>query len=306
MIAVLLATYNGAKHLRAQLDSLLAQTYGDFKIIIRDDGSSDETPFIIDEYCNNYPDKISVIKGEPTGSACGNFSALFEAADYEYIMFCDQDDVWLPDKIEVTFAAMKAAEKGKTDCPVLVHSDLRVVDGELNTVCESFFEFQQIYQDRVTFPRLLVQNYVTGCTMMINRPLKELCGSIPHECAMHDWWLALVASIFGRIVCVERPLMLYRQHGGNQVGAKAAKGVGFIKRKLATLDRVRENYNATYIQADILMERYGERLSSENHEILKAYCSIPQKSKLQKIRIIRKYDFRKGTRLRVWGQYFLM
>ena len=306
MITVLLATYNGARHIREQIDSLLAQTYSNFKIIISDDGSSDETPLIIDEYCKKYPDKISLIKGEPTGSACGNFSALFEAVDDDYIMFCDQDDVWLPKKIETTMSAMKAAEEKSPNCPVLVHSDLHVVDGELNTICESFFEFQQIFQNKVTLPRLLVQNYVTGCTVMINRPLKELCGKIPYECAMHDWWLALVASLFGEIVCIERPLMLYRQHGGNQVGAKAAKGIGFIKRKLETLDRVRENYNATYIQAKILNERYGDRLSVEKREILEAYCSMSHKTKLQKIRLLRKYDFRKGTRLRVFGQYILM
>lgn len=306
MITVLLATYNGSEHIRAQIDSLLSQTYTDFKIVIRDDGSSDQTPVIIAELAEKYPEKISVITGEPTRSACGNFSKLFEAVDDDYIMFCDQDDVWLPEKIEKTLAAMKAAEAKNPGSPVLVHSDLRVVDGALNTICESFFEFQQVPQHKVTLSRLLVQNYVTGCTMMINRPLKTLCGAVPPECAMHDWWIALVCALFGEIVCIKEPLMLYRQHGGNQVGAKAAKGIGFVKRKLQTLDRVRDNYTATYVQAKILLERYGEQLSNKDKDILEAYCSMTQKNKLQKIKLLRKYDFRKSTTIRVIGQYFLM
>ena len=306
MITVLLATYNGKKHLGAQLDSLLAQSYKDFKIIIRDDGSTDGTTDIINRYASENPDKISVASGTPTGSACGNFSALFDLADDDYIMFCDQDDIWLPEKIEKTLAAMQKAEQNNPDTPILVHSDLRVVDENLDTVCESFFDFQQIFQNKVTLPRLLVQNYVTGCTMMINRKLKTLCGSIPEECAMHDWWLALVCSLFGEIVCIDEPTMLYRQHGGNQVGAKAAKGVGFIKRKLATINRVRENYNATYTQARIMLERYRDTIAEEQLEILEAYCQMARSGKLKKIRLMRTYDFRKCTALRVIGQYFLM
>ncbi len=306
MITVLLATYNGEAHLCAQLDSLLAQSYKDFRIVIRDDGSSDGTVDIINRYAKENPEKISIAIGEPTGSACGNFSALFDLVDDDYIMFCDQDDIWLPDKIEKTLGYMLEAEEQYPDTPILVHSDLRVVDGNLNTVCESFFEFQQILQDKVTLPRLLVQNYVTGCTMMLNRKLKTLCGSIPKECAMHDWWLALVCSLFGKIICINEPTMLYRQHGGNQVGAKAAKGIGFIKRKLETLDRVRENYNATYIQAKILLERYCDKISEKQLQVLRAYCQIEHSSRFKKIRLMHRYDFRKCTRLRVLGQYFLM
>ncbi len=306
MITVLLATYNGEKHLRAQLDSLLAQTYSDFKILIRDDGSTDDTLSIISEYKQKHADKISLLLGEPTGSACGNFSRLFDEADDDYIMFCDQDDVWLPEKIEKTLCFMQECEAQHPNTPILVHSDLRVVDGKLNTICDSFFAFQQIPQDRVTLSRLLVQNYVTGCTMMINRRLKTLCGSIPKECAMHDWWLVLVCALFGEIVCINTPTMLYRQHGGNQVGAKAAKGIGFIKRKLQTLDRVRDNYNATYIQAQILLKRYRDDISPDAKKILEAYCEMAHGTKFRKIRLMRKYDFKKSTTIRVIGQYFLM
>lgn len=305
MVAILLAVYNGEKYLKEQIESILSQTFTDFKIIIRDDGSKDNSPQIIEKYCEKYPQKIFALTGNATGSAAKNFAALLQECDEDYIMFCDQDDVWLPEKIEKTLAAMKNAEENP-EIPVLVHTDLQVVDGDLNVISPSFFNFQQLKQNKVTLPRLLVQNYVTGCTIMINRALKQKCGKIPDECIMHDWWLALTAVLFGKLVCVQEPTMLYRQHANNQVGAKAAYGLSFIKRKLATLDRVRANYNATYTQADALFKQYENDVDDLSREIIKRYCLMQNMRKCKKIRTMRKYDFKKCTRLRVIGQYIIM
>ena len=305
MVTVLLAVYNGEKYLAQQIDSILAQTVKDIKIVIRDDGSCDNSVDIIDYYCNNYPDKVFCLNGKPTGSAKQNFAKLLEACDDDYIMFCDQDDVWLPQKVETTLAEMQKSE-GYSKIPVLVHTDLKVVDQNLKVISDSFFKFQKLIQSEITLPRLLVQNYVTGCTVMINRALKEKCKKIPNDCIMHDWWLALVAVIFGRLVCVNESTMLYRQHSDNQVGAKASYGIAFIKRKISTLSEVRKNYNATYIQAAELLDVYGKSLSKRDKEILQIYCRIRKMNKIKKIHTVRKYDFKKGTRLRVVGQYFLM
>lgn len=305
MVTVLLAVYNGEKYLKQQIDSIMGQTVRDIKIIIRDDGSTDNSLQIIDDYCNKYPQTISKLEGTPTGSAKQNFAELLKNCDSDYIMFCDQDDVWLPQKVEKTFAAMKSAE-GDGKMPVLVHTDLKVVDQNLDVISPSFFNFQKLIQDDITLSGLLVQNYVTGCTIMINRALKEKCGAIPQSCIMHDWWFALAAVAFGRLVCVNEPTMLYRQHSGNQVGAKASYGIAFIKRKLATLDKVRENYNATYTQAKTFLDCYGNLLESEQKKIIDLYCRIPQMNKFEKIRTIQKYGFKKCTRLRVIGQYFFV
>ncbi len=301
-----MAVYNGEKYLKQQIDSILSQTVTDIKIVIRDDGSSDNSCDIINSYCNAYPDKIFALYGEPTGSACKNFSKLFTAADDDYIMFCDQDDVWLPQKIEKTLSLMRTAEGNDRLTPVLVHSDLSVVDSNLNIISNSFFDFQKLSQDNVTLPRLLVQNYVTGCTIMINRALKQSCSNIPDGCIMHDWWLALTAVLFGKLVCVMEPTMLYRQHADNQVGAKASYGLAFIKRKLATLSEVRKNYDATYNQAQALLESYGDVLSEHQRKTIDLYCEMQQMNKFKKIRTVNKHDFKKATRLRVLGQYILM
>ena len=303
MVTVLLAVYNGEKYLKQQIDSILSQTVTDVKIVIRDDGSRDDSPTIIDDYCKKYPQIISRLEGEPTGSAKQNFAKLLENCDSDYIMFCDQDDVWLPQKIEKTLSAMYAAE-GDGTIPVLVHTDLKVVDQKLNIISPSFFSFQKLIQNDITLPKQLVQNYVTGCTVMINRALKEKCGFIPSGCIMHDWWLALVAVLFGKLVCVNEPTMLYRQHESNQVGAKSAYGIAFIKRKLATLGEVRKNYNATYTQAKLLLDFYGDVLGEEQKKTIDLYCQIPRMNKFKKIRTIQKYGFKKCTRLRVMGQYF--
>ncbi|MDO4607823.1 MAG: glycosyltransferase family 2 protein [Clostridia bacterium] len=308
MVGVLLAVYNGEKYLSEQIDSLLNQTADEIKIIIRDDGSTDSSANIIKKYVEKYPNKMQLVDGKPTGSASKNFAELLSACDdgFDYIMFCDQDDVWLPEKIENTLKAMKKAEGENSDKPVLVHTDLKVVDGSLNTICDSFFGFQKLIQDNITLPKLLVQNYVTGCTVMINRALKQKCGKIPNDCIMHDWWLALVAVIFGELVCLNEPTMLYRQHDNNQVGAKASYGIGYIKRKLATLDEVRKNYNATYNQAQSLLKCYKGLLNKDQIELIQKYCEMSKMGKLKKIKTIEKYGFKKGTKLRIFGQYILM
>ena len=304
MITVLLAVYNGEKYLKEQIESILNQSIKNIKIIIRDDGSTDNSAEIISSYCNQYPEKIYSIVGAPSGGAKKNFAELLKSCDSDYIMFCDQDDVWLPQKIEKTLNAMQQAEQGGAK-PILVHTDLKVVNQKLCEIAPSFFEFQKLIQKDVTLPKLLVQNYVTGCTMMINRALKEKCGQIPDDCIMHDWWLALVAILFGELVCVSEPTMLYRQHEDNQVGAKAAYGLSFIKRKLQTLDKVRENYNATYTQANALLCCYDGALNDEQRNVIGKYCDIPKMNKFKKIHTIKKYGFKKCTRLRVIGQYFL-
>ncbi len=302
----MLAVFNGEKYLKEQIESILAQTFSDIKIIIRDDGSTDNSADIIKDFCSRYSDKVFCLEGSPTGSAAQNFAKLLEACNDDYIMFCDQDDIWLPQKIEKTLDAMKASEGENGEIPTLVHSDLKVVDENLNVISDSFFEFQRLYQENITLSKLLVQNYVTGCTVMINRALAQKCGKIPRDCIMHDWWLALTAQLFGKIVCVNEPTMLYRQHSDNQVGAKASYGIALIKRKLANIDKVRENYNATYTQAQSLLDCYGNLLTQQQQMLIKTYCHIPKMNKFKKIQTVQKYGFKKGTRLRVIGQYFLM
>ena len=229
-IDILLATYNGQAYLREQIDSILAQSNQDWRLIIRDDGSSDNTVSIVEKYAAEYPDKIKLITDSDGNlGASLNFGKLLEYADTEYIMFSDQDDVWLPNKIELTLNAMKAAERIYPDKPLLIHTDLQVMDSELNTIAKSMWSYQKLFPEAGDdLSRIMAQNVVTGCTVMINKRARAVSIPVPDEAVMYDWWLALNVCRHGKIIYVSIPSILYRQHSGNQVGAQKVRKIDII------------------------------------------------------------------------------
>ena len=312
MITILLACYNGKEYLPAQLDSILAQnTSLPFSVLIRDDGSTDGSWEVLEDYADRYPDRITLLpKTQPTGSAKGNFFALLDAVREknlcqpgDYLMFSDQDDVWLPDKVERTRALMQQTE-GNPAVPALVHGNLKVVDKDLTVLNPSFCAFQGISPQRCSLTNLLVQNCITGCTMMINQPLFALADKTPPQCAMHDWWLGLLAACFGKIGYTMEPLMLYRQHGDNSVGAKDIRDLSFYTHKLSQKEQIQKNYREMFAQAEFLRREYDQRLTETQKEILEAWYTIPSLSRLGKARRILKYGFTKNTWLRTLGQFF--
>ncbi|GLB31361.1 glycosyl transferase [Lacrimispora amygdalina] len=302
MITVLLAAWNGEKYLKEQMESLLGQTNQEFTILISDDGSTDRTPEIISEYENRFPDRIKSLKNiKPSGSARDNFFRLLKAASDEYLMFCDQDDIWLPDKVEVTFTEMKKMEKewGR-DMPLLVHTDLSVADQAGAVLYPSMARYQKIgvYDNRTS--HYLVENNITGNTMMINRSLKNLMVDIPKTCVMHDWWLGLIASCFGKISYIDRPLVLYRQHGSNQVGAKS--GMKQLSERRNSREKVRDNYGSLFEQAKAFLSIYGQYMTPDQRELFEEFLKLCKRSRAGKIKTILKYKLFKSTRVRTLGQ----
>ena len=175
-IDILLATYNGELYIDAQLKSLFEQSFQNFNLIIRDDGSKDRTLEIIHQYQELYPERIKVITDNDRGlGPAGNFGRLMKYSTASYIMFCDQDDIWLENKIEKTFNTIKKMEEEYgVDCPILVHSDLIVVDKNLEVIQQSMSKGQKLESHQNEFHQLLIQNNITGCTMMINQSLLNL------------------------------------------------------------------------------------------------------------------------------------
>lgn len=218
-VDILMGTYNGEKYLSNQIESLLNQSYKNWKLIIRDDGSTDNTIKIILKYIEKYPNKITIIQDNKKGlGPKDNFLELLKYSNEDYIMFCDQDDIWLPHKIKVSLEKIMDIEENK---PALVHSDLKVVDENLNIISKSFWKYANIDYKIQNTNRLIVQNNVTGCTVIINRKLKNLVvGKFFNRSIMHDWVIAIVASLFGKIEYIEDQTILYRQHGSNKIGAK--------------------------------------------------------------------------------------
>ncbi len=232
-VAILLPTFNGEKYLEEQLDSLLAQSYKNLVVVLRDDGSRDGTLDIIHSHLDRFPDTFHWIenKGRNLG-ASGSFSFLMRyvlehkkelGLEKAYMMFCDQDDIWVENKVELEMQRMQTAEADNENIPVLIHSDLKVVSDSRNLISESFIRYQGLNPERNTFKYILLSNLVTGCTALINESLAKQSTPIPSDAIMHDWWLALVASAFGRLVLINQPLVEYRQHDFNTIGATEYK-----------------------------------------------------------------------------------
>lgn len=306
MIDILLATYNGGRYLKEQLDSLLRQTEQDFYVLIQDDGSKDETPGILKDYADAHPEKIRLVSGPAhEKSPKGNFMSLLSQSGSEYVMFSDQDDVWDEDKIALTIRAMREGEKKYGPaCPLLVHSDLRVSDADLHPIAPSFWNYQKL-DGNPRLSRVLAQNSVTGCTMMVNRELAELILKAPAEdMLMHDWWAALCAASMGHILTVDRPLICYRQHGKNQLGASGVDVVRDVKKAAGDEAAMKRRLSDTFRQAESFLNSYKGILPSGPAETIRRYAALPQKGKVERTYSLIRYGHLKKGFFRCLGQLY--
>ncbi len=313
VIDILLATYNGTHYLDDLLDSLLRQTDPGWRLLARDDGSDDATGAILERFRAAHADKVAVIDdGRGNLGAVGNFSALMAASTADYVMFCDQDDVWLPSKTARLRSAMQALEaRHGGDTPLLVHCDLRVVDQDLHEIAPSFWRYQDLDAEKgAALNRLLVRNLVTGCAMMMNRPLKELVEPIPSEAIMHDWWVALMAAACGRIGCLSEALVLYRQHGGNAIGA-GRPSLPALARKLALSGgamycRNKQALADSQGQAAALLRSRGDAMAAGAGRIVTRYASLSERGPLTRRLDLIRYGFLFDGYLRNTGLFALI
>ena len=221
-ISVVLCTYNGEKYLQEQLDSISKQTCLPDELIVCDDGSTDSTIEILEVFSKTAPFETRIFCNDKNLGPGRNFAKAINLSKGKFICLCDQDDYWLPNKIENSIQKITSMEKrfGQNQ-PLLVHTDAIVADENLIKVHSSLWDFQHSFpQKGHTFAKLLSQNLVTGCTAVINKALKDKALPIPENAVMHDWWFALVAAAFGQIDSICKPTLLYRQHGKNDIGAK--------------------------------------------------------------------------------------
>ncbi len=281
-VLVLLSTYNGEKYLEEQLASLFSQSYKDFKLIVRDDGSTDGTKEILNSYNMELIDSSENIGVKKSFETLLKYAS--ENSDAEYFMFCDQDDIWKSSKIEKTLEKMKELENlhGK-NMPLLVHTDLEVVDEDLKTIHHSMWQYEKINPKLNTLNRLLVHNTITGCTTMINSELLKKSLPITKECIMHDWWIGLVATCFGKIAYINDSTIKYRQHIRNDTGSKKFD-LKYIFKKINFKDT--DKY---ILQAKNFLEAYEQDLDEEKRQLLKDFSTIKEKPYLQRVNIILKY-----------------
>lgn len=303
-IAILLASYNGEKYIAEQIESLLKQTETGWELFVHDDGSTDNTLEILRRYEARHPDRIHILDGPPCGGAKDNFLRMLRDVRAPYVMFCDQDDIWLPEKVELTLREMKRLEaKHGADKPLLVFTDLCVTDERLHPIAARLSAYQKLDPWRTKVKNLMIQNVITGCTVMINRALAKLATK-PDSTAgiiMHDWWCALIAAAFGAVSYVDRALVLYRQHGGNSVGAKNLNSLRYLTARIRRPTDIKNSLLATRRQADFLAETFPAA-----DAIFREYGQLTGKRKGERLRFyakngIRKSGWQRNLGLFVWG-----
>ena len=227
----MLSTYNSERFLDDLFFSLEQQTFTDWRLIVRDDGSTDGTLGIILKFEEKNQDRVLIINNSELNLGVKqSFVELLKQSTSKYIMFCDHDDYWLPRKIELSLKRIKEVEGLNQGKPVLVCSDLIVTDKDLQIIHNSFWKRSRIDPTNVnSIYRLAINNVVTGCTVMINRASKAISLPIPEQAVMHDWWIALKVAQNGVIGLIDEPTILYRQHPDNAIGAKSVENYARLR-----------------------------------------------------------------------------
>lgn len=270
-----MATYNGATFLTAQLDSILAQDTDCWHLTVSDDGSTDATPEILEDYARRFPDKITrVFSGRRFGNARDHFFWLMAQCEAEYMHFADQDDVWHPEKVRVMQEALEQAEaQYGAQTPLLVFTDQAVVDENLKPLAPSLMKMQQQEPQNTDYRNLLFRNVVTGCTAAINRALAQIAGACrnPAQTVMHDWWLGLTAARFGKLLYLEQATIDYRQHGHNSVGAQNVFGWSYIRSRLQHRRELSDRIHLKKKQALCFADTFENRLSNQELACLRCF-----------------------------------
>lgn len=292
---ILLSSYNGARFISEQIESIRAQTFRDWRLWIRDDGSSDATKQILMKF-TSLDHRVAILDDDRGNlGPWASFGLLLSAAmgtDASYIFLSDQDDVWIPEKIADQIAALKNAEETHgSSHPVLVHSDLEVVDESLMPLHRSFREFQGFsHNPDDPLRTLLIHNGVVGCTVALNRALLEVALPVPAD-SPHDWWLGLCAAATGTVISMNEPTVRYRQHASNAVGARARREfVGrMVRHPLAFVSDSLSAFGIGVDQSRYLARRMAERgLSAKGQQRAQQYSqAFGSRSLLSRIKSLR-------------------
>lgn len=287
-VNILMSTYNGQQFLAEQIRSIQEQTFSDWTLLIRDDGSSDQTKDLLHDFARQdsrirlidleEPKNLGVIK---------SFHRLLQYEKADYYFFSDQDDVWLPDKLEVS---LQEARSYPTDQPLMVYMDLTVVNQDLHVMAESMIRSQS-HHANTQLVEELTENTVTGGVAMINHSLAELWTGT-EDILMHDWYLALLASALGTLVFIDKPGELYRQHADNVLGARTlSKRFKKWIRPHILFKVYWELIKNSQKQASFLLE---QPLSPADRELVQAFVAIMDKPMLERYQTLKKYGLRKN------------
>ena len=275
VIEVVLPTYNGAAYLAEQVASIYWQTLRPQRLLVRDDGSTDGTLKLIQLLEQRYGEWMRVLSSDGNLGCIGNINRLLSATTAPYVALADQDDVWLSHKLERSLELLQGLEAAcGVELPLLVHSDLELMDEAGTSLRTTYFQLQHLNADRVAPADLAMSNVVTGCTVLCNRALLSQALPIPKQALMHDWWLALVASAFGRVELLADVSVRYRQHSSNVLGAQGL-GPEYWRSRLVHL--LHDPLAGCHTSGAIQQARFFEHRYHKAVSPLPALMSLPRR-----------------------------
>lgn len=300
LISIALASYNGAKYIEQQIESILNQTIKEIEIVVSDDVSTDHTLEILENY--HQKGNVRLLDNRKKLGVIKNFENALRHCIGQYVAFSDQDDVWLPQKMEKSLALLRSLEnKYGAETPILIYTDAKVVDDNLATMSESYLGFKRLNPSNVALRHLIVENVPTGCTMLMNRPLANLVSTIPAEVTMHDVFVSLTAACFGKMAYLDEPTLLYRQHQNNVLGLADKRVVdSFISTlKVLFVRKSKEIFlSKEIIQAKAFLEIFNNKLSINDRNLLNAFVTLTDRSKVSRMLFLLQNRIVKGYWLR--------
>ncbi|RMF44251.1 MAG: glycosyltransferase family 2 protein [Deltaproteobacteria bacterium] len=300
-VDIVLPMYNGTPFLVEQLDSLLCQSYGNFNLFAIDDASTDGTVELFKNIVSKAGRGAYLEVNEVNRGIIDSLNSIICKTQAPYIMLCDQDDIWEREKVKRALSEIEKLEaRLGTQTPILVYTDLKVVNSEGSLIAESYMRYMSMAnKPPERLGRIVMQNRATGCACIFNRSLKDLAFPVPAEAIMHDWWLFLVASVFGTAHFCPDNSTRYRQHEKNSVGAvqpgrrlKRFMGSGF------DIAGARRTYRSIRRQAEAFLQRYSDALPDPERTLLEEFVSLSECSFLKRRYFLIKNGFLKDGLLR--------
>jgi Glycosyl transferase family 2 len=277
-IEIVVPAHNCEAWLDDLIESILLQDADNWRIVARDDASTDDTAARLAVWQQRLGERMMILPTGPNLGMIGNYDAVLAATTARWVMFADPDDVWKPKKMTSDVAAMRSAEAGAgAHTPIVVCSDAEVVDAQLHPIAASYWRWSRMKPSLCgVFHRLLVDSPVLSSTMMVNRALLKMSLPMTGAAACPDWWHALVACALGRIVCLPQATISYRRHPNNDsvVPTTASLVIG-ARRIGGAHNRVQRLVRQYSAQAGRFSERFESRLSSAQRRALDAARKLP-------------------------------
>jgi len=290
IIEILMATYNGEKYISEQIDSIINQTCKNWKLLIRDDGSQDKTLEILEEY-EKRDERINILRDiKGNLGFVKNFEELLKNSSEEFIMFSDQDDYWIENKLENYINELGTLSEKEQKMPLLIHSNSFVCDENLNVKKKEFInsKIAAHYKKNSYFFSYIVQ----GSTALINKELMDIGLPFLKNVTLHDRYFHLLAEFFGKRIFISKSLIKYRQHGGNEIGAK-----GSIIKKILKKRYFEQSDRELILE---IKEKYKEKIEKEKIKLINKYLEVTDRNQNRMMRFIKSFKFKMSIKKRIF------